>query len=508
MKILNINEISDSREVLESKPGHFISIGILILFVLLLSAIVWSYFGEIDIVTKSEGVVRPNEAIGTVKNKVLGNIEKVYFENGKYVKKGELLYVISYQDLKVEKVGYQEQLQFLNKELDYLHMLYKSVEDNKSYFNLKDNNQIKYHERFLKYKTEYQKIQVDSQASLVELDVEIQKGNTNKIALERKISEMEKELDGMEKLKKSVISGRDLLSVDETGYSNDYTSYVVKRKKLENVIENKRRKYEISKSLGKEIIPNQTIEDERQELIAAEIELQNYYNNYLLEVVNKIKSKKAELLELKDEAKKIPMYEPVYESNKLRGDADLKKYHTAFKVEVGNEIKITEEKIKETNEKIKIINTSIEDRKVKAPIDGIVNVINDVKRGDLLQTGVEILTVIPKNNSKYTVQISVPNKDIANISVGNKIKYHFLALPYKEYGELFGTIEKIGTDAIINPETGQSYYMVEANIQNKTLYSYKGKEAYIKVGMVCEANVITNRKKILYFLLEKLNLKD
>ena len=40
------------------------------------------------------------------------------------------------------------------------------------------------------------------------------------------------------------------------------------------------------------------------------------------------------------------------------------------------------------------------------------------------------------------------------IRQGQKIKYHFLALPYKEYGELSGTIVNIGTDVKVDQTRG------------------------------------------------------
>lgn len=43
-QIHNLSEMTDSREIMESKTSPVISIFILILFILLGSALVWSYF--------------------------------------------------------------------------------------------------------------------------------------------------------------------------------------------------------------------------------------------------------------------------------------------------------------------------------------------------------------------------------------------------------------------------------------------------------------------------------
>jgi len=70
---------------------------------------------------------------------------------------------------------------------------------------------------------------------------------------------------------------------------------------------------------------------------------------------------------------------------------------------------------------------------------------------------------------------------------------------------LNGTIKKINADAFVNDSTGLSYYLVESEVENKPLLSYKGKQSNIKVGMSLEGHVISERKRVLYIILEKLD---
>ena len=50
--LMNINEMSDSREVYESKPNLMFAIFIYTFLGILAVALIWSYFGRIDIVVK------------------------------------------------------------------------------------------------------------------------------------------------------------------------------------------------------------------------------------------------------------------------------------------------------------------------------------------------------------------------------------------------------------------------------------------------------------------------
>ena len=66
--LININEMSDSREIYDSKPNIFFAIFIYAILALFVVAFFWMYFGRIDVVVKSEGMLRPNNPVATVMN--------------------------------------------------------------------------------------------------------------------------------------------------------------------------------------------------------------------------------------------------------------------------------------------------------------------------------------------------------------------------------------------------------------------------------------------------------
>ncbi len=187
---------------------------------------------------------------------------------------------------------------------------------------------------------------------------------------------------------------------------------------------------------------------------------------------------------------------------------DLEIYNNKYLLEVQSDIANTEKSILSLEKKIQNVDLNIKDAVVKAPIAGIINVINVFNKGDLIEHGTEMVTILPKGDDYFRIQIAIPNAEIANVKVGQKIKYHFAALPFKEYGELTGVLQKIGIDAKAGKKQNTSYYIAEATVENKPLFNHKGEKAWIKVGMQCEARIITKSKKILFFLLEKIDLRD
>lgn len=57
--MINMNEMSDSRVVYESKPNPMLPVFMYICLALFAVAILWMCLGKLDIVVKASGMVRP-----------------------------------------------------------------------------------------------------------------------------------------------------------------------------------------------------------------------------------------------------------------------------------------------------------------------------------------------------------------------------------------------------------------------------------------------------------------
>ena len=345
--IQDLKDITDSREMLESKPHFFLAWFAYILIGILVVALIWAYFGQIEDYVKATGTVRPGEKISTIRNMVTGRVDEVYFEQGMKVKEGDVLYRIEIDGLISEK----EQL-------------------------------------------------------------------------ERKVNRLETENNNLIKLKNSILENKNLFdneNIDEIDFYNRY------------------RKYETDRLVSIEQYENQRVD---------------------------------------------------------------------MLVQTENELSINKSNLDNAQVSLRNIEINIDNSSVKASIDGIVNVYSEISTGDFLQGGVEIATIVPDVSTEYRVQLMVPNENIAEVELGQKIKYHFHALPFREYGEAEGIVQKISNDSRVDSETGISYYVVEATLEETKMESYKGDIREVKVGMACEAQVVTKSRSILRWLLEKINLRD
>lgn len=532
----DIKDMTDSREMIESKASPLVAIFIYLLLFIIIVALIWAYFGEKDETVKATGVVRPNENVSTIQSKVIGNVEKIYYIQGQKVKQGDILFTLEKEDLELQKDALLADINKLTYELEQLEKFKNSVVDGQNYFTEEEDY---YYNQYLKYEIDYHKLETELALNNTELDklnleldksindIELKKENElNYDYYNKKLDETKEYIKNLELLELAIIDNRNYFIESQKEFYNRYINYELQYKQLEEIVNQKKEKYEIYRSLGVEYIPKVQIEDEKRQYELALLDLENYKNEYLLSIRSSIKEQEKSKEELEVSIEKITqdmemdnsnldyvtnrktILEKEYNENSNYSITILEKYKIDKIVELNERIKASEDNLTNLNEQLRNIEISIEDRIIRAPIDGTVNITTEINKGDLVAGGTDILKIVPESDSEYKVIISVLNQDINNIKVGDEIKYHFLALPYKEYGELTGEIKKISTDAIVNTQDGMSYYMVEASIENKPLYSYKGQEANIKVGMLSEAYIVTDSKKIIYYLLEKIDLKD
>ncbi|MGU8608413.1 HlyD family efflux transporter periplasmic adaptor subunit [Clostridium perfringens] len=497
-KIDNIENLSDSRQVMESKPNKLMFIFLYIIIALIVTFFIWAWFSEKEIVVKVNGVVRPDNEIQAVSNIIQGEIESVKMKNGENVSKGDILFKIDSTELEDKKNQVDEQIEYINTNNENLKKLNKSINDNTNYFENNDKEK-EYYYKFKSYEA------------------------SNKISLEEKnnISNSKDELNSekadLETLSKSISENKNL-NKEGSAYSAQYESYVSSRE----MIQNKTDQLESSKKALNEQIKANNKErnklsdensksnvDEKNKQInnqISQIDLEIQNNN---EQLDKIKSDT--LAQIKGSIDKINQSLNKLDSNISSLDESTNiakdKNKTTVLAQIEEKININNQKKKELEENKKQIEQSIEKCSVKAPSDGKLNINTNLEQGVVLQTGAVVANIIP-NSDTYKVELMIPTKDIANIKVSEEVKYSFEALPYREYGFLEGKIESLSPDSKVDTEKGISFFTGEGSLSSDSLYSNKGEESFIKSGMMCEAKIITRKEKMLYYLLEKIGFKN
>jgi len=133
--LYHLHELTDSRQLMDSKPPKFLMWFIYLLLGLLLVAGTWSYFGETETQVQAQGEVRPAERGSTVKTVVAGKVAAMSVQEGATVKQGDVLVTLDLADLDKQRNDLQQDIARKQATLQLYAKLRQSIEEGVSRFN-------------------------------------------------------------------------------------------------------------------------------------------------------------------------------------------------------------------------------------------------------------------------------------------------------------------------------------------------------------------------------------
>ncbi|NWH07063.1 MAG: HlyD family type I secretion periplasmic adaptor subunit [Alphaproteobacteria bacterium] len=137
---------------------------------------------------------------------------------------------------------------------------------------------------------------------------------------------------------------------------------------------------------------------------------------------------------------------------------------------------------------------------IRSPVDGVVNNIHVNTLGGVVKPGEDIIEIVPMDDT-LLVEARVKPSDIAFIGPGQRALVKLTAYDFSVYGGLEGSVERIGADAIVDAQTGESYYPITIRTRETSLKGRSG-DLPIIPGMVASVDIITGEKTILEYLLK------
>jgi len=130
----------------------------------------------------------------------------------------------------------------------------------------------------------------------------------------------------------------------------------------------------------------------------------------------------------------------------------------------------------------------IERSTIKSPINGLVSSLNTHSIQGTIAPQAVLMEIVP-NNKKYVIDVRLSPDDIDGITIGANTQVRFTAYNQRKVDTLPAKVKQISPDRLID-EKGNPYYRVElsfneqlkGNLNQITLYSGMGAEAYIETG--------------------------
>jgi membrane fusion protein len=147
---------------------------------------------------------------------------------------------------------------------------------------------------------------------------------------------------------------------------------------------------------------------------------------------------------------------------------------------------------------------------VAAPVGGIVTT-QMVKSGQAVQAGEPLMSLLPRN-SVLEAELLVPSRAIGFIEPGDTVQLRYQAYPYQKFGHQLGRVVRISRSALSsgelgaligNAQQGEPFYRITVALARQSVTAY-GKPEPLKPGMLLDADVLGERRRLIEWVFEPL----
>ncbi|OBA10558.1 secretion protein HylD [Acinetobacter calcoaceticus] len=165
-------------------------------------------------------------------------------------------------------------------------------------------------------------------------------------------------------------------------------------------------------------------------------------------------------------------------------------------------------------EQEKIQNEINSSQYIKSPIDGKISIVN-IEKGQTSEVNKALITMIPKNENLICF-LYIPSSSIGFIKKNSKVSIRYQAYPYQKFGLAQATITSISVSPIASSElntlgnipmesisNNEPIYIVKAKLDKQSITVY-GREEVLKSGMLLDADIKLDTRKIYEWILEPL----
>lgn len=524
-----LEDLSDSRELLEQNPRRFTSWFIYLLCLIVASFIIWAWFSTKSVVISAQGIVESNKPVQTIAPISAGTVKSVNYKNGSQVEKGDVIINLDTQNLSVQLDSLNTQKSSLTSQISDLTSLKQNVSDGSSF----ENNKSAYFSQYMSYinenKTDSEENSLSSK-SLNQLNSEISAYNSLMSAITNGESsfssqdafcnsEFQKYLLQKQNLEKTITSleAEEAELEKDEGASNvlsgkilgDYNGLASSQKS--EAKEEEAPKSSSASSQDDEINAQNTLSQDEQRL--SQSNSKQTYDEQMASLQSQIASAKSSL-SLLSSTFNSTLASSLDQLEEQKDNLNVSPQKTALEMEsnkwqflstVENVISEDKQKLPSLNGQISLLQKEISEGELKASTSGTLYIPSDIEVGMVLSAGEPIAQVISDSQS-FEIKLAVPNDKIGNIKLEDGVKYSFPTFPYAQYGFLNGKITQIDVTSTTNEKTGLSYYQVTGSLDKSTINNFQGQEGNIKLGMACQAKIVSQKEKMLYFILNKMGI--
>ncbi|MBK1988573.1 HlyD family efflux transporter periplasmic adaptor subunit [Sphaerospermopsis aphanizomenoides BCCUSP55] len=193
--------------------------------------------------------------------------------------------------------------------------------------------------------------------------------------------------------------------------------------------------------------------------------------------------------------------ESSYQSVVQAGQLTLLKNQEQLK-DLQTQITSLKSEVSQTKSQITSLQLQLQQRVVKAPIDGTIFELPIKKPGSVVQPGQMMVQIAPKG-AALILKAEMPSQQSGFVKENMPVKIKFDAYPFQEYGVMQGRVTWISPDSKVqeNGAIRQQTYQLDIALEQPYIQS-GNKRILLTPGQTATAEVIVRQRRVIDFILD------
>lgn len=135
---------------------------------------------------------------------------------------------------------------------------------------------------------------------------------------------------------------------------------------------------------------------------------------------------------------------------------------------------------------------------LRAPVAGVVQQLAIHTTGGVVTEAQALMIIVP-DGAQVTAEVTLENKDIGFVNVGNGAEIKLETFPYTRYGTVEAEVDRVTADAV-NDEKRGAIFPVTLTLKTKQI-DIDGKMIQLVPGMNLTAEIKTGQRRVIEYLL-------
>ena len=193
----------------------------------------------------------------------------------------------------------------------------------------------------------------------------------------------------------------------------------------------------------------------------------------------------------------------VASANTAISEKELKKFQVkkSFHEDVVAELKKVQAENFELIERESATRYTLEQTDLRAPVDGTVTDLKIHTAGGVIGPGEVVMELVPSSD-RLIVEGKVLPPDVDRVALGQEVGIKLHAFNSRTTPELKGKLSYVSADAVVDPRTEMSYFIVKATVSGEELQRLGDQK--VQPGMQTDMFIITGERTFLGYLFKPL----